>query len=73
MNLEWVLLIALHSPGGDFIDKIPVAQPDKPSCEYARKNLPKKGENPMGLQFKGLCVTMDHWKGKKIMKDVPLD
>jgi hypothetical protein len=73
MNLEWVLLIGLLTAKGDFIDKIPVAMPNEQACVYAKENLPKKGESPRGMRFQALCVTMDHWTGKKIMKDVPLD
>jgi len=52
---------------------VPVTMPTKIACERAIKTLPKKGEHPMGVQYRGLCVTADHWTGKKIMKDVPLD
>lgn len=70
---EWVLIIELLSPGGDYMDKVPVIMPTQLACKQASKQLPKRGENPMGLQFKGVCVTMDHWAGKKTMKDIPLD
>jgi hypothetical protein len=70
---EWILLVAMLSPGGDFIDKIPVEMPTKAACVQAAKELPKKGETPMGIHYKGICVTADHWTGKKTMKDVPLD
>jgi len=70
---EWILLVAMLSPGGDFINKVPVTMPTKTACEQAIKTLPKKGEHPMGVQYRGLCVTQAHWTGKKIMKDVPLD
>ena len=70
---EWVLLIALLSPGGDFIDKIPVTMPNKVACKQAIKTLPKKDEHPMGVQYKGLCVTRAHWTGTAPMKNVPLD
>ena len=71
--MNWVLLISMLTPGGDFIDKIPVEMPTKAACQQAVKELPKRGESPMGVQYKGICVTMDHWIGKKKMKDVPLD
>ena len=71
--MNWVLLISMLTPGGDFIDKVPVEMPSKAACQQAAKDLPKRGESPMGVQYKGICVTMDHWIGKKKMKDVPLD
>ena len=70
---EWVLIVSLFSPGGNFLDKIPVTMPDKISCKQAIKTLPKKGEHPMGVQYRGLCVTMAHWTGTAAMKNVPLD
>ena len=71
--MNWILLISLLSPGGDFIDKVPVEMPTKAACQKAAKELPQHGENPMGLQFKGVCVTMAHWTGKKVDKGVALD
>jgi hypothetical protein len=70
---EWVLLIALLSPGGNFIDKVPVEMPTKAACQKAVKGLPQPGESPMGVQYKGICVTMDHWTGKKKDKGVVFD
>jgi hypothetical protein len=61
------------SPGGDYIDKIPVEMPTRAACQKAAKELPQRGESPMGVQYKGICVTMDHWTGKKKMKEVPFD
>lgn len=71
--MNWILLISMLSPGGDFIDKVPVEMPTRAACQQAAKDLPKRGETPMGVQYKAICITADHWKGKKIMKDVPLD
>ena len=45
---EWVLIVAMLSPGGNFIDKVPVTMPTKTACEQAIKTLPKKGEHPNG-------------------------
>lgn len=71
--MNWVLLISMLTPGGDFIDKVPVEMPTRAACVQAAKDLPKRGESPMGVQYKGICVTMDHWTGKKKMKDVSFD
>ena len=73
MLKEWVLIIELLSPGGDYMDKVPVTMPTKAACERAKRDLKKEPEHPLGVQFRGLCVTMDHWTGKQPMKDVPLD
>jgi hypothetical protein len=71
--MNWVLLISMLTPGGDFIDKIPVEMPTRAACVQAAKDLPKRGESPMGVQYKGICVTMDHWTGKKKMPGVAYD
>ena len=70
---EWILIVAFISPGGNFIDKVPVTMPTKIACEKAIKTLPKKGEHPMGVQYRGVCVTQAHWTGTEPMKTVPLD
>jgi hypothetical protein len=70
---EWVLIVAFISPGGNFMDKVPVTMPTKTACERAIKTLPKKGEHPMGVQYQGVCVTRAHWTGTEPMKNVPLD
>ena len=58
---EWILIVAMLSPGGNFMDKVPVSMPTKTACEQAIKTLPKKGEHPMGVQYRGVCVTQAHW------------
>lgn len=73
---EWVLIIALLTPGGDFAGKMPVYFPNKESCQLALKRLTKSVDinDPMGLKYKGsVCVTADHWEGRKPMKGVSLD
>ena len=70
---EWVLIVAMLGPGGNFIDKVPVTMPNKTACEQAIITLPKKGEHPMGIQYRGVCVTQAHWTGTAPMKNVPLD
>jgi hypothetical protein len=73
---EWVLIIALLTPGGDFAGKMPVYFPDKVSCQDALKRLSKPTDvnDPMGMKYKGsVCVTADHWEGRKPMKGVALD
>lgn len=71
--MNYVLIIALLSPGGDYMDKIPVVMQDQKSCQQAIAQLPKQGENPWGMQFRGTCVSMAHWTGKKKDKGVNFD
>lgn len=71
--MSWILLITLWTPGGDYIGKIPVEVPSKAACRVALKDLSKQGDEGMiPMKVKGLCVTMDHWTGKKPMPGVPL-
>jgi hypothetical protein len=68
----WVLIIAMSSPGGDFIDKRTVEFKTRQDCEAVRVQLSNL-DTPMGIKHKGLCVTMDHWTGKKQMPGVAYD
>ena len=69
---EWVLIIAMFSPGGDFMDKRHIVLPDQRACERAKKDM-DLAENPMSVKVKTLCVTKAHWTGQKPMRGVPLD
>lgn len=70
---EWILLIELLSPGGDFMDKVPVVMPTRAACQTAIKELPKQEDHPLGVRVRGVCVTKAHWQGKETMKGVSLD
>ena len=41
-------------------------------CEAVKMQLVKL-DHPMKVSHKGLCVTKDHWEGKKKMPGVHLD
>jgi hypothetical protein len=69
---SWILIIAMFSPGGDFINKTPVEFQSQKACEAVRVQLSVL-DSPMGVQHKGVCVTQDHWTGKKPMPGVALD
>jgi hypothetical protein len=70
--MNWVLIIAMFSPGGDFIGKEPVWFETKKACEAVRAQLSVL-DGPIGVKHKGLCVTRDHWEGKKKMPGVAHD
>jgi hypothetical protein len=72
MTYSWVLIIAMFSPGGDFINKSTVKFQSKQECEAVKMQLPIL-DSPMGVKHKGLCVTRDHWEGKKQMTGVAYD
>jgi hypothetical protein len=69
---EWILIIAMFSPSGDFIDKRTVEFRSRKDCEAVKIQLSKL-DNPMRVTHKGLCVTRDHWEGKKQMPGVAYD
>jgi hypothetical protein len=69
---SWVLIIAMYSPGGDFISQDIVKLDSRRTCEAIKKQLPSL-DHPMHVQHKGLCVTRDHWEGKKQMPGVAYD
>ena len=66
----WVLIIAFISPGGDFMDKVAIEYPSEKQCIIAMDKLPTKAV--FGTQ-KGICVTHDHYTGKKKMSNVEYD
>jgi len=73
---EWVLIVMMLTPGGDFIDKYPVFYDNRKTCEVALKAIKKPVDSghPMGIKYQGwVCVTRNHWEGKEVMKGVPLD
>lgn len=54
------------------MDKKTVEFTTRKECEAVRVQLPNL-DTPMGIKHKGLCVTMDHWTGKKKMPGVAYD
>jgi hypothetical protein len=73
MTTEWVLIIGLFSPGGDFIAKQNIVLPSKAICQQAKKDVEKPIEGSLPMKVKGLCVTMAHWEGKSQDKGVAFD
>lgn len=69
---EWVLIIAMMSPGGDFIGKETVMFNSQKDCEAVKIQLVQL-DSPLRVQHKGICVTKDHWEGKKKMPNVAYD
>jgi hypothetical protein len=68
MGSGWVLIIALHTTSGKFVDKFEIGTfPTKQACMTAKIS----GLN----QFKKskVCVTQDHFEGRSIDSDVSPD
>ena len=70
--MNWILIIFLFSPGGDYMDKYTMDFANKEQCESVRASLPALDQGSLA-RHKGLCVTQDHFSGKKIMKTIALD
>jgi hypothetical protein len=62
----------MWSTSGDFITKIPVIQTTEAQCRVAAVSLPPVMEGT-NTKLEGICVTHDHWTGKKHMPGVPMD
>jgi hypothetical protein len=69
--MEWVLIIMMSTPGGDFIDKRVEFVRNQAEC-HARMAVTAR-VTPMQIRQTPICVTMDHWTGKKPMPGVALD
>ena len=69
--MNWVLIVMLSTPGGDFIDKKVEFVRTQAECQTLAQQTVRV--TPMGVRQDPLCVTMDHWTGKRPMKGVALD
>jgi hypothetical protein len=67
----WVLLIFMWSASDEFVGKLPVIQQTESQCNIAAVSLPAIMESST-VKIEGICVTHDHWTGKKYMPGVPL-
>jgi hypothetical protein len=72
MTYSWILIIAMHSPAGDFMGKNTVGFNSQKDCEAVKVQLPKL-DHPLKVRHKGLCVTREHWEGKKQMPGLAYD
>ena len=62
----------MYSPAGDFIGKDTMKFESQKACEAVKVQLPNL-DYPLRVKHKGLCVTRDHWEGKKQMPGVAYD
>ena len=69
--MEWVLIIMMSTPGGDFIDKRVEVVQNRAECLARMATTPRI--TPIKVHQTPICVTMDHWTGKKPMPGVALD
>lgn len=72
--MNWILIIALYSPGNDFIGKRIIEFETKKQCETVRGQLYLLDQtDPLAVKHKGVCVTKDHYTGKQYMPGMALD
>jgi hypothetical protein len=62
----------MYSPAGDFMSKNTIGFNSQKECEAVKVQLVNL-DNPMKVRHKGLCVTREHWEGKKQMPGVAYD
>lgn len=70
--MTYWLLIFLWDIDGSFVDRIAVENPNKSACVAAAgKDAAKRVNTSSRATY--FCVTDDHWTGKNVDPDVPLD
>jgi len=68
----WVLIIAMYSPGGDFMGKEVLPQDTKVMCEQEKDRI-NGADDFAHVKRRAICVSRAHWEGKKKDKGVALD
>lgn len=67
--MNWILLIAIYAADGKYLDKIAVPMSTARSCMQARAQLTGYDH----VKVHGVCITKDHWEGRKQQPGVNLD
>jgi len=69
--MKYWLLIFLWNPEG-YVDRVESQHANKAAClAAAAKDAPKRVNTEHQVMY--FCVTDDHWTGKAVDPDVPLD
>lgn len=69
---SWVLIIAIFNPAGEWQHQYTESHATKKACAARSLVVSKTGSDNKYL-VRGICVTHDHWTGKKPMPGVNLD
>ena len=69
---SWVLIIAIFNPAGVWQHQYTERHDTAPLCTARLKAVETVTANNKYL-LRGICVTNDHWTGKKLMPGVNLD
>lgn len=65
--MKAMMIIFLMDPLGHYLDKVAIPYPTVVECQRAAISKPDE------LGYKKVCVTIDHWTGKSVDKNVPLE
>ena len=69
---SWVLIIAIFNPAGEWQRQYTERHKTKQACTARSKAVETVTPDNKYL-VRGICVTQDHWTGKKPMPGVNLD
>jgi hypothetical protein len=69
---SWVLIIAIFNPAGVWQHQYTERHDTQQDCTARSKALETVTANNKYF-LRGICVTNDHWTGKKLMPGVNLD
>jgi len=72
MIAEWILIVRLLTPGGDFIEQNVYEVKGEKACHKMERQA-KTAQNPMKLKYETACVTKDQYTGVKVKPNQPLD
>ena len=70
--IEYVLIMAFFSPGGDFMSKQAISQKDRATGEQSL-SVVQNQVTPLGGRIRALWVTRAHWEGKIQDKGLAFD
>jgi hypothetical protein len=70
--MKFWLIVFLFTSDGEFVEKRSYEAANKAQCvEFAGKEATKLVNSQLQMQF--YCVTDDHYMGRSVDKDIPLD
>jgi hypothetical protein len=65
--MKSLMILFLFDPLGHYMDKVVIPYPTVQSCNQAKIHKPEE------IGFKRVCVSLEHWQGKKQDKGIPLE
>ena len=74
--MDWILILLLLNPQGEYVAKVPVPYPSQALCRQALQQLKKPVEIDAAQPLKAgawTCVSRAHWEGRAVDKGTALD